>query len=183
MTCDHANCHHTPAEIDQKRRRFLQSAAGAAAISAAAAGAGIAAPGIATAATAEARTKYADPETPGLPQVPFDVTAENTALVIIDPQIDFLSEQGATWSVVGNSVTEQGAVTNIEKLFIAAKIVDMPVFVSPHYYYPYDHQWHHEGVLEKVMHNIHMFDRTDPLKVDDFEGSGADWMPQYKKIY
>ena len=181
MTCTHTNCHHTPEEIDEKRRRFLQSAAGAAAISAAVAGAAVAGPDTAAAATAEAVTKYADPEKPGLPKVHFDVTLENTALVIIDPQIDFLSEKGATWSVVGNSVTEQDTVKNIEKLFIAAKAANMPVFISPHYYYPYDHKWHHEGVLEKVMHNIHMFDRADPLNVDGFEGSGADWMPQYKR--
>ncbi len=181
MTCTHTNCHHTPEEIDEKRRRFLQSAAGAAAISAAVAGAAVAAPDTAAAATAEAVTKYADPEKPGLPQVLFDVTLENTALVIIDPQIDFLSEKGATWSVVGNSVTEQDTVKNIEKLFIAAKAANMPVFISPHYYYPYDHKWHHEGVLEKVMHNIQMFDRADPLNLDGFEGSGADWMPQYKR--
>ena len=26
-----------------------------------------------------------------------------------------------------------------------------------------------------------MFDRTDPLSVEGFENSGADWLPQYKK--
>jgi nicotinamidase-related amidase len=26
-----------------------------------------------------------------------------------------------------------------------------------------------------------MFDRLGPLNLDNFEGSGADWMPQYKK--
>ncbi len=180
-TYSHTNCHHTPEEINGKRRRFLQAAAGVALISATTAGATVAASGGAKAATEEANGQYADPEAPGLPQVPFDVTPENTALVIVDPQIDFLSEQGATWSVVGNSVTEQGAVENIDKLFSAAKAVDMPVFISPHFYYPYDHQWLHEGVLEKVMHSIHMFDRPDPLNVDGLVGSGADWMPQYKK--
>ena len=96
MTCTHPSCHHTPEEIDEKRRQFLQSAAGAAAVAAAAAGATVAVPGTATAATAEAATKYADPETPGLPQVSFDVTLENTALVIVDPQIDFLSVAAQT---------------------------------------------------------------------------------------
>ena len=31
------------------------------------------------------------------------------------------------------------------------------------------------------MHNIEMFDRGDQLNVDGFEGSGADWLPRYKK--
>ncbi len=175
MTCTHTHCHHTPEEIDEKRRRFLKSGAALAG-----AAAGTVAAGSAVAATPEAEEKYADPETPGLPQIPFEVTAGNTALVITDPQIDFLSEDGVTWGVVGNSVTEQGTVENLEKLFIAAKATGMPVFISPHYYYPHDHKWKFEGVLERVMHSIGMFDRKGPLDVEGFEGSGADWMPQYK---
>jgi len=30
------------------------------------------------------------------------------------------------------------------------------------------------------MHKIGMFDRKDPLNVDSFEGSGADWLAPYK---
>jgi nicotinamidase-related amidase len=56
----------------------------------------------------------------------------------------------------------------------------VPTFVSPHYYYPHDHAWQHEGALEKLMHNISMFDRKGPLNVEQFEGSGADWLEQYK---
>ncbi len=56
----------------------------------------------------------------------------------------------------------------------------MPVFISPHYYYPTDHGWCFGGALETAMHGIKMFDRKGPLNVDDFEGSGADWLEQYK---
>ena len=72
----------------------------------------------------------------GLPQIDMTIDPERTALVVTDPQIDFLSEDGVTWGVVGESVTEQGTVDNIERLFIAAKAAGMPVFISPHYYYP-----------------------------------------------
>lgn len=105
---------------------------------------------------------------------------ENLALVITDPQNDFLSPQGATWALVGESVTENNTVNNIESLFKLAKSIAIPVFISPHYYYPTDHQWHFEGALEKVMHDINMFDRKGALNVDGFEGSGADWLEQYK---
>ena len=37
-----------------------------------------------------------------------------------------------------------------------------------------------EGALEKVMHAIGMFDRVSAYSTDGFEGSGADFMPQYK---
>ena len=72
-------------------------------------------------------------------------------------------------------------VENIETLFKAAKAADITVAVSPHYYFPTDHGWKFEGALEKLMHNIGMFDRAGPLDLEGFEGSGADWMPQYKK--
>ena len=109
---------------------------------------------------------------------PFD--PGNTALVITDPQNDFLSPDGVTWGMVGANVTENNTVDNIEALFKAAKQNDFQVFISPHYYYPTDHGWHFEGTLEKAMHDIHMFDRPGALNLDGFEGSGADWLEQYK---
>jgi nicotinamidase-related amidase len=103
-----------------------------------------------------------------------------TALVITDPQNDFLSPEGVTWGVVGESVTENNTVEHIEHLLEAAKENDIPVFVSPHYYYPTDHQWEFEGSLEKLMHDINMFDRKGALSLDGFEDSGADWLSRYK---
>ncbi len=115
-----------------------------------------------------------------LPDPGLEVVAGRTALVITDPQNDFLSPEGVTWGVVGDSVTENNTVENIETLFEIAKANGIPVFVSPHYYYPTDHGWHFEGALEALMHDIGMFDRGGPLSVDDFEGSGADWLDEYK---
>jgi nicotinamidase-related amidase len=100
---------------------------------------------------------------------------------LASPQNDFLSPEGVTWGVVGKSVTENHTVENIDALFKAAKANDMPVFVSPHYYYPTDHGWHFEGALEKLMHTIGMFDRKGALTTDGFDGSGADFLEQYKK--
>jgi nicotinamidase-related amidase len=104
-----------------------------------------------------------------------------TALVITDPQNDFLSPKGVTWGMVGKSVTENKTVEHIDALFKAAKKRGYPVFISPHYYYPTDHGWKFEGTLEKAMHNINMFDRKGALSLDGFKDSGADWLKQYKK--
>ncbi len=110
----------------------------------------------------------------------FDITSDDTALVITDPQNDFLSPEGATWGMVGENVTENNTVQNIEALLKAAKQAGLNVFISPHYYYPTDHGWKFEGTLEKAMHDINMFDRKGALSLDDFEGSGADWLERYK---
>lgn len=106
---------------------------------------------------------------------------KTTALVITDPQNDFLSPKGATWAMVGKSVTKNKTVEHIGALFKAAKKNGYHVFVSPHYYYPTDHGWKFEGTLEKVMHKIHMFDRKGALSLKGFKGSGADWLKSYKK--
>jgi len=45
---------------------------------------------------------------------------EHTALVLTDPQNDFLSPDGVTWGVVGESVTENNTVENIETLLIVS---------------------------------------------------------------
>lgn len=115
-----------------------------------------------------------------LPNPGMEIVVGRTALVLTDPQNDFLSPKGVTWGVVGKSVSENNTVENIEKLFKAAKASGMPVFVSPHYYYPTDHGWKFEGALEVLMHNIGMFDRKGPLNLEGFENSGADWLLRYK---
>jgi len=128
-----------------------------------------------------AEDPYADPENPALPPSDMVLDLSRTALVVTDPQIDFLHPEGVTWAVVGESVTRNGTVGNIERLFKAAKQMDITVAISPHYYYPTDHGWKFEGALEKLMHKIGMFDRKGPLTLDGFESSGADWMPEYKQ--
>ena len=123
---------------------------------------------------------YADPTEPALPPSDMVLDRARTALVVTDPQIDFLSPEGVTWGVVGESVTHHNTVENIGRLFAAAEKVDMTVTISPHYYYPTDKGWKFEGALEKLMHKIGMFDRQSPYDMAGFDKSGADFMPEYK---
>lgn len=126
--------------------------------------------------------KYEDgtrPDAP-FPRPGIELKKGQFAVLITDPQNDFLSEEGVVWGVVGESVKKNNTRENIEELFKAAKSNDVPVFVSPHYYYQHDHEWKFEGALEKMMHNVGMFDRKDALDTTGFEGSGADWLERYK---
>ena len=115
-----------------------------------------------------------------IPRPGLELRKSNVAVVVTDPQNDFLSPQGVSWGVVGQNVTENKTVENIGRLFAASKENDVPLFISPHYYYPQDHKWHFEGALERLMHDIKMFDRPSALDLTDFTGSGADWLEQYK---
>ncbi|KPK21385.1 MAG: isochorismatase [Nitrospira bacterium SG8_3] len=111
-----------------------------------------------------------------------EISKKDTAVVITDPQNDFLSEKGVTWGLVGDSVKENKTVENIERIVKAAKINGFEVFISPHYYYPTDHSWNFGGTVEKMMHEIKMFDRDGALSLDGFSGSGADWLERYKSL-
>ncbi len=115
----------------------------------------------------------------GIPRPGMTPVRGQVAVVITDPQNDFLSTNGVAWGVVGQNVTENNTIENLESLFKAAKNFGVPVFVSPHYYYKHDHQWKFEGALEALMHNIGMFERKGPPSQERFEGSGADWLPRY----
>ena len=110
-----------------------------------------------------------------LPKPGFEVDEGRTAMVITDPQRDFLSEDGVVWQVVGQSVEENHTVAHLAQLLTAAHAAEVPVFVSPHYYYPHDHEWNFGGALEKMMHAVGMFDRAGALTTDGLSGSGADW--------
>jgi len=117
-----------------------------------------------------------------LPDPGLAIDPQRTALVITDPQNDFLSPEGVTWGLVGASVQANGTVANIETLMKTAKASGIEVFVSPHYYYPTDDGWQFGGAVETMMHSINMFERKGALTTVGFEGSGADWLEVYKPL-
>ncbi len=127
-----------------------------------------------------AENPYADPVNPALPASTFQWDMSRTALVVIDPQIDFMSPKGAGWKVFGESVTEQKLVPNLGRLFTAFKKAGATVAISPHYYYPHDHKWEYEAPAETVQHKLGLFDRKGALTLDGFRNSGADFMAEFK---
>lgn len=66
----------------------------------------------------------------------FELSPTQTALLIVDPQNDFLSSQGALWGLVGKAVVENNVIPNLASLLTTASRVDMPVFVAPHHFHP-----------------------------------------------
>ncbi|WP_186073511.1 cysteine hydrolase family protein [Burkholderia gladioli] len=123
---------------------------------------------------------YADPSDPALPPTGFQLDRTKAALVVVDPQNDFLSPSGVSWPYFGESIVENGIVDHLETLFRTAKQAGIPVAVSPHYYYPCDHGWQFGGPLEKTMHALGMFERKGPVTLEGYEGSGADFLERYK---
>ncbi len=117
-----------------------------------------------------------------LPDAEFVWDRPRAALVVIDPQNDFLSPDGAGWPVFGQSVTENNTVANLASLFEAAESGDMIVAISPHYEYPADGKWRFGGPAEELLNALHMFERSGPLTVEGLPGSGADFLEQFKQF-
>jgi len=104
----------------------------------------------------------------------------DTAVVFIDPQNDVLSETGAAWDAVGQSVRENNTIENMERIFRAAKQHGYEVFISPHYFYPTDGGWKFNDPLEVSEFADRIFARRGALTLDGFSGSGADWLERFK---
>ena len=156
--------------LNPSRRRFLTAASASAAAalfvsqSPAAEGAGSKPGGAA--------------KTESTPSLKLDKT--DTAVVIIDPQNDVLGEKGLAWPLLHESLKEINTVVNIERVFKAAKAFGFEVFISPHYFFPEDNGWKFNGPLEADEANSSLFGRRGRLSLDNFKGSGADWLERYK---
>ena len=104
----------------------------------------------------------------------------DTAVVMIDPQNEVLSETGLGWPRLRESLHENNTVENMERIFKAAKQFGFEVFISPHYFYPTDKGWKFNGALETDEAASGMFSRKGVLSLDGLEGSGADWLKRFK---
>jgi len=105
-----------------------------------------------------------------------------TAVLITDPQNDFMAETGAAWGLVGKNVTRLGTNDNIARLMRRAKDTDLVVVVSPHSYFDHDDHWHERGPIQSLMNQIDMFKVNGPTSYDGFEGSGADFYEPLKAM-
>ena len=61
----------------------------------------------------------------GLPDPGVKFVKGHVAIVITDPQVDFLSPKGATWHLVGKNVTENNTVENIDRFELVAELDDV----------------------------------------------------------
>ncbi|MDA1215570.1 MAG: cysteine hydrolase [Chloroflexi bacterium] len=84
-----------------------------------------------------------------------------TALVIIDPQNDFLSEGGVVWDLVGEGVVKNDVVNKLKNLISKAKGAGIPVYYSPHYYDKEYADWKNLNFIDNVMFERKMFTRGE----------------------
>jgi nicotinamidase-related amidase len=104
------------------------------------------------------------------------------ALVLTDLQNDFLAPGGGAHALIEASLAKNDTINNLERLLVAAKTAGIPVYVSPHYYYPHDHRWSTPLTpLEDLAHEIGLVPRRDPLSGAGIEGFGADFPERFRR--
>lgn len=102
-----------------------------------------------------------------------------TAVVITDPQNDFLSEDGKLYGLLSDNMAELGTIANIETLMKTANAAGLPLAVDPLIYDKMDTDWSRAGALQRQLLDMGALQRvsaTDPA----FEGSGADFYTPFK---
>jgi nicotinamidase-related amidase len=62
------------------------------------------------------------------------ITAEKTALILVDPFNDFLSEGGKLWESTKETVAGNNLVENTKKLLSAARAASIQVVYTPHHH-------------------------------------------------
>lgn len=97
-----------------------------------------------------------------------DINPKATALVIVDPQNDFLSEGGVVWDLVGEQVVEHDVPARLKTLVVKSKAAGITVFYSPHYYDKEFQAWKNNNFIDTMMFERKMFERGK---------WGADWHP------
>jgi len=134
----------------------------------------------AASAAAGSADPYAGPDKPALPPSSFTWDASRTAVVVIDPQVDFVGPKRASWPLVEDSVIEQKPVSHLPQMVAATRRAGIVVAISTPYYYPHGHRWKFEGPAETVQHRPRMFDLTGALAF--VPGASSRQAPKHQAI-
>ena len=87
-----------------------------------------------------------------------EITAENTAVLFTDPQVDALKPEGVMWDQVGEFVEENNVVEKLSRLQDAAREGGVPVFYSPHYYTEDEFEsWQELNGIDQKMFDTEMY--------------------------
>jgi nicotinamidase-related amidase len=109
---------------------------------------------------------------------------EHTALVLADLQNEFLQpgEQPRYYALIENALKKRNVIAHIEALLKTAQELGYFVLHSPHWYYPTDGQWVvAPGAIGDYLRSIGFCGRKDPVDLEGFHGSRADYYEPFKK--
>ena len=105
---------------------------------------------------------------------------QRTAVLITDPQNDFLHEDGKLYGLLKDSLKKLDTIDNIEELMKTAKKTGVALAVDPLVYTALDGNWVNSGALQKQLLEMKALHRKSQSNQADFEGSGADFFARYE---
>jgi nicotinamidase-related amidase len=103
-----------------------------------------------------------------------------TAIVITDPQNEFLAENGKLHGLLAENLKELNTIKNIEELMKTAKAEGVALAVDPLVYTTLDADWSRAGALQRQLLDMKALQRVSLNDPKGFEGSGADFYGPYK---
>jgi nicotinamidase-related amidase len=107
-----------------------------------------------------------------------------TALVLADMQNEFLEEkkEGTYYALIEDSLKKRNVIPNLEELLKTAHELGYFIIHSPHWYYPTDLQWTvPKTAIADYLVSIGFVGRKDPVDLEGFKGSRADYYEPFKK--
>ena len=98
------------------------------------------------------------------------IDKSHTAVLVTDPQNDFLSENGKLYPLLKENLEALGTIENIQKLMQTAKKEHITLAVDPLVYGEMDNKWQNAGKLQRQL-----------LDMGALQGSGAEFYGPYKQ--
>ena len=100
--------------------------------------------------------------------------AEHTALLIVDPYNDFMTEGGKLYDAIKPTADASGMFANLRKIIPAARSAGMQVFILPH------HQSSHDGSDYTGWEHVNIFQAQNlPLRAFETGTWGARFNPEF----
>ncbi|BDP79789.1 hypothetical protein EfmAA290_04650 [Enterococcus faecium] len=102
---------------------------------------------------------------------------KNTAVVLTDPQVEFLKPAGGGFSLTKDILEKYNTIENMIEMVKQAKEKGYKLFISPHYFYPSYSNELLNFSREHMMLEQQMFARKSQYESVE-EGSGADFIEE-----
>lgn len=103
-----------------------------------------------------------------------------TALLITDPQNDFLRKDGKLFGLLEGNLKRLNTIDHIALLMKVSKARGVQLAVDPLVYTQLDKGWTHAGTLQRQLLDMQALHRTRLGEPKGFEDSGADFFKPYK---
>lgn len=111
------------------------------------------------------------------------IDKQHTALVVVDMQNEFFKPAtGTYYELIEDSLKKRNVPENTETLLKTAQELGYYILHSPHWFYPSDLQWNvPPGAIAHYLGSIGFCGRKDPVDLEGFKDSRADYYGPFKK--